>query len=160
MNKHTPIHPRPSEWLDDKLQPTLNCLLNLMIPASDDGVMPAASALHLFNSAQGLSDEKQAVLAQGLEAISSSAHLQFDIPFEQLTPVQAQEMIDAMAASEPAFFALLKQQLIKRYYEHPKVLSALGIDPAPPWPRGHSVSDGDWSLLDPVRRGNPIYRQP
>jgi len=38
------------------------------------------------------------------------------------------------------------------------VMLSLGQEPRPPFPKGHVVEQGDWSLLDPVRARPPMYR--
>jgi hypothetical protein len=37
-------------------------------------------------------------------------------------------------------------------------MQSLGLEPRPPFPKGHVVEQGDWSLLDPVRARPPMYR--
>ena len=36
--------------------------------------------------------------------------------------------------------------------------ASLGLAPGPPFPKGHVVEQGDWSLLDPVRNRAPMWR--
>jgi hypothetical protein len=38
------------------------------------------------------------------------------------------------------------------------VLRSLGMEPRPPFPKGHVVEQGDWSLLDAVRNRKPLWR--
>jgi hypothetical protein len=38
-------------------------------------------------------------------------------------------------------------------------MHALGQEPRAPFPKGHVVEQGDWSLLDPVRARKPLYRR-
>jgi hypothetical protein len=44
------------------------------------------------------------------------------------------------------------------YYRDDRVMRLLGQEPRPPFPKGHVVEQGDWSLLDPVRRRPRMYR--
>ena len=44
------------------------------------------------------------------------------------------------------------------YYRDDRVMRSLGQEPRPPFPKGHVVEQGDWSLLDPVRARPPMYR--
>jgi len=44
------------------------------------------------------------------------------------------------------------------YYRDDRVVTALGMELRPPFPKGHVVEQGDWSLLDPVRARGPVYR--
>ena len=38
------------------------------------------------------------------------------------------------------------------------MMRSLGQEPRPPFPQGHVVEQGDWSLLDPVRARPRMYR--
>ncbi|TPQ35476.1 hypothetical protein C2U70_14550 [Bradyrhizobium guangdongense] len=41
------------------------------------------------------------------------------------------------------------------------MLRSLGIEMRPPFPKGHVLPDGDWTLLDPVKaRGGTLRRAP
>jgi hypothetical protein len=46
------------------------------------------------------------------------------------------------------------------YYRDDRVMRSLGQEPRPPFPQGHQVDQGDWSLLDPVRQRAPFWRRP
>ena len=37
------------------------------------------------------------------------------------------------------------------YYRDDRVMVSLGLEARPPFPKGHVLEQGDWSLLDPVR---------
>ena len=40
----------------------------------------------------------------------------------------------------------------------PRVARRLDVEPRPPFPKGHVLEQGDWSLLDPVRKRAPFWR--
>jgi hypothetical protein len=61
-------------------------------------------------------------------------------------------------AGGPPLAALVRVVLLC-YYRDDRVMRSLGQEPRPPFPRGHVVEQGDWSLLDPVRKRPPMYRQ-
>ena len=58
----------------------------------------------------------------------------------------------------PAFQALTRVVLLA-YYRDDRVMRSLGQEPRPPFPRGHVVEQGDWSLLDPVKARAPFWRK-
>jgi len=143
---------------------TLNALLDMMIPASADGRMPAASSLGLFDDAGGFTKDAQsktdhAALVAGLDEIDAAAKSQFGEGLAKLGAEQAHGLVDERRASSAPFFDFLTQHTVARYYEHARVLTALGVEPTAPWPKGHSVEDGDWSLLDGVRGRAALYRR-
>jgi len=55
---------------------------------------------------------------------------------------------------------ILMPHIAFAYYQDPRILSTLSLKDSPPFPGGYVVDEGDWSLLDPVRKRNPFYRIP
>jgi hypothetical protein len=45
------------------------------------------------------------------------------------------------------------------YYRDLRVMRSLGMEARPPHPKGYEIPEGDWSLLDPVRRKDALYRK-
>ena len=54
-------------------------------------------------------------------------------------------------ASGGAPRAVLARVILQCYYRDDRVLHSLGIEPRAPFPKGHVLPDGDWSILDPVK---------
>ena len=48
--------------------------------------------------------------------------------------------------------------ILQCYYRDDRVMRSLEMEPRPPFPQGFEVEQGDWSLLDPVKRRGKIYR--
>ena len=57
----------------------------------------------------------------------------------------------------PPLAALVRVVLLC-YYRDDRVMRSLGQETRAPFPLGHVVEQGDWSLLDPVRARPPMYR--
>ena len=55
--------------------------------------------------------------------------------------------------------AALVRVVLLCYYRDDRVMRSLGQEPRAPFPSGHVVEQGDWSLLDPVRARAPMYRE-
>lgn len=141
----------------------LNRLLDLMIPASRDGLMPGAGALDLFADRGRLDDAAIAALREGLRGLDDLARQRHGAAFTELDEALAMPLVDEYRVNTEGFFGLFVMQSAARYYQHDRVMVALGLEPRSPWPQGHEVRDGDWSLLDPVRdraqaHGN-LYRE-
>jgi len=49
--------------------------------------------------------------------------------------------------------------VLQCYYRDDRVLRSLGLELRPPFPKGHVLPDGDWSLLDPVKKRPSKLRQ-
>jgi hypothetical protein len=56
------------------------------------------------------------------------------------------------------FLARMMTLIAQIYYQNPGVLRALNKEVDPPFPGGHDLEQGDWSLLDPVKNRKPFFR--
>ncbi len=52
----------------------------------------------------------------------------------------------------------LGRVILAAYYRDDRVLLALGLEARAPFPKGHTLEQGDWSLLDAVRQRPPFWR--
>lgn len=55
--------------------------------------------------------------------------------------------------------ATLTRVVLQCYYRDARVVRSLGLEPRPPFPKGHTLEQGDWSLLDPVKARPTMWRQ-
>ena len=54
--------------------------------------------------------------------------------------------------------AVLTRVVLLCYYRDDRVMRSLGLEPRPPFPKGHVLEQGDWSLLEPVKARKPFWR--
>jgi hypothetical protein len=54
--------------------------------------------------------------------------------------------------------ATLGRVILACYYRDDRVLRSIGHEPRPPFPKGNTIDQGDWSLLDTVRNRPPFWR--
>lgn len=66
--------------------------------------------------------------------------------------------VELRAAGGPAV-ATLTRVVLQCYYRDDRVVRSLGLEPRPPFPLGHALEQGDWSLLDPVRKRPSMWRR-
>ena len=64
----------------------------------------------------------------------------------------------AFRAEGGAAVATLSRVILQCYYRDDRVLRALDIEPRAPFPRGHVLEQGNWALLDPVRKRAKLWR--
>ena len=64
---------------------------------------------------------------------------------------------DYCATGGPAA-AVLARVVLGAYYRDDRVLLALKMEARPPFPKGYTLEQGDWSLLDAVRHRPPFWR--
>ena len=145
-------HPIPAG-----LRAALDRLLDLMIPASADGRMPSAGALDLYADRGRLGDPAVATLCEGLRGLEELARERLGRDVAELDSAAATMIVDEYRNVAPRFFRVFVTQSAARYYQHDKVMTALGLEPRAPWPEGNEIPDGDWSLLDPVRERAGVH---
>lgn len=139
----------PAEFRD------LEAFAGFMIPASAPYGVPGADDATIFaDIARSLERDRDDVAA----ALKRLAELG-DKPFADLPAGDRRAVADAFRAEGgPALTAIIRLILLC-YYRDDRVMRSLGQEPRPPFPKGHVVEQGDWSLLDPVRKRAPFFRK-
>jgi hypothetical protein len=129
-------------------------LAGMVIPASDTYRVPGADDELIFNdilnSLERDHDDIRRALAH-LAALAGGA-------FADLDPQRRIEVAAAFRDASGAPLAALVRVVLLCYYRDDRVMRSLGLEPRAPFPKGHVVEQGDWSLLDPVRARPPMYR--
>ena len=129
----------------------LSSLLNVIIPASDDGVMPGAGELDLVSYLREQTPEVVATIRQ------ASSFFEFDFPSKSAT--ERHQLVVEFSVTEPEMFNTLLFQSYACYYQNDRVLTGLGLAAGPPFPRGNSVDSGDLTTLDKVVQNAKGYRR-
>ena len=83
-------------------------------------------------------------------------------PGEEVTAISDEEFaghIERLSDSNAEFIQTLVMLTAQSYYEDARVLISLNKEARPPFPLGHSLEQGDWSLLDPVKKKGCMYRR-
>jgi hypothetical protein len=70
----------------------------------------------------------------------------------------SERLINEWTARGGAAAAALGRVVAAAYYRDDRVLQAIGHEPRAPFPKGYEVEAGDWTLLEPVRRRAPLWR--
>ena len=91
------------------------------------------------------------------EALDLLAHLAGQ-PLAELDPTRREAVATELRAMGGEAVATLTRVVLQCYYRDDRVVRSLRLEPRPPYPRGHVLEDGDWSLLDPVRARRQIWR--
>lgn len=132
----------------------LRCLAGIMIPASAQYGVPGADDATIFadivNSIGREADNVRAALAK-LCILAGGA-------FAALDPAQRVEVAAKLRADGGRPVGVLARIVLLCYYRDDRVMVSLGLEPRAPFPKGHVVEQGDWSLLDPVRARKPFWR--
>jgi hypothetical protein len=144
-----PDHDLTAEQVRD-----LRALAGTIIPPSAEYGVPGADDDKIFGDVLGSLERDRdnicCALAQ-LATLSGGA-------FSELAPQRRTEVAAKFREVGGAPLAALVRVVLLCYYRDDRVMRSLGQEPRPPFPKGHVVEQGDWSLLDPVRARPPMYR--
>jgi len=141
----------------------LAAVLDRIVPPSGDGRLPGAGEPGVAGSVAAGLDEHPALrpgVAAGLAGLDAQARERGGADFAALDAADRPAVLDTVAAEHPGFLGPLVLMTYLAYYRHPSVLAALGLEARPPHPEGYAVPPTDFSLLEPVRRRRPFYRDP
>ena len=132
----------------------LRALAGAIIPPSETYSVPGADDELIFNDILGSLEHDRDDVCRALAHLARFA----GCAFADLEPERRAAMATAFRDAGGAPLAALVRVVLLRYYRDDRVMRSLGQEPRPPFPRGHVVEQGDWSLLDPVRARPPMYR--
>lgn len=142
--------------LTDAEKRDLRALAGMMIPPSTTYDVPGADDALIFAdivaSLERDTEDARSALKQ-LAALGGGA-------FADLAPARRAGVAAAFKEAGGAPLSALNRVVLLCYYRDDRVMRSLGQEPRSPFPRGHDVEQGDWSLLDPVRKRTPIWRRP
>jgi hypothetical protein len=145
-----PNHDLPAEQVRD-----LRALAGTIIPSSQTYDVPGADDEAIFKdilrSLERDRDDIVRALAQ-LATLAGGA-------FADLGPERRAEIAANFRETGGAPLTALVRVVLLCYYRDDRVMRSLGQEPRPPFPKGHVVEQGDWSLLDPVRARPSMYRR-
>jgi hypothetical protein len=78
--------------------------------------------------------------------------------FAELEAPRRGTVAETFLAADSREVVALGRVILQCYYRDDRVVRSLGLEPRPPFPKGHSLEQGDWSLLDAVRGRAKLWR--
>lgn len=131
-------------------------IAGILIPASREHGIPGADDAPILERVLRSASRFWAPLMKELQTLEA-AH---GSPEALLARDAAQfgEIIARAITERRGAFGLLLTAVLQAYYTDDRVLRSLGKSPAPPFPQGNAIDQGDWTLLDAVRSRPRLYR--
>ena len=125
----------------------LRTVAAMMIPASEEYKVPGADDAAIQADILATLGRDTKRVAAALDYLARLA----DGPLAALDAERREAVAREFRASGGVAAATLIRVVLQCYYRDDRVLRSLGLELRPPFPKGHILSDGDWSLLDPVK---------
>jgi len=132
----------------------LRCLAGMIIPASAKYGVPGADDDTIFAdivSSIGRDHNDVAAALATLHALAGG-------PFAALDAARRGAVAAQLRADGGSPVRVLTRIVLLCYYRDDRVMLSLGLEARAPFPKGHVLEQGDWSLLDPVRARKPFWR--
>jgi hypothetical protein len=129
-------------------------LIDAVLPASDDGRMPGGAALDLVSHVERSVRQNpmmRPVIEYGLTTVVEIVAKRNPAGIGGLPTTEWAAALREFAATDQFFLPAFLFLVYGGYYQHPRVVTALGMEPRAPHPQGYEMGKDDWSLLDPVR---------
>ena len=133
----------------------LRTIAGIMIPASMEFDVPGAGDPTIQADILATLGRDAELVRQALEEIARLAGARL----ADLDPDRREAVAMQLRAKGGGAVATLTRVVLQCYYRDDRVVRSLGLEPRPPYPQGHVLEDGDWSLLDPVRTRPPFWRR-
>jgi hypothetical protein len=132
----------------------LRRLAALMVPASAEYDVPGADDEAIFaDIVRSLDRDRDAVRA----ALVMLREIAGD-DFAGLDESKAETAALTLLGRKCPTMAALGRAALQCYYRDDRVMRALGLEPRPPYPKGHVLEQGDWALLNVVRSRPRMWR--
>ena len=132
----------------------LQRLAGIMIPADGSFRVPGADDPAIFADIVRTLGRDAADVRAALAALSDLA----DGSFAALDDARAQTVAMRLLERNELPILVLGRVVLAAYYRDDRVVRSLGREPRPPFPTGHVLPDGDWSLLDAVKGRPQLWR--
>ena len=132
----------------------LHCVAGMMVPASAEYGVPGADDPAIFADILTSLDRDFDGVRAALGALAALA----GGSFADLDDVRREAVVLAFQEQGGAAPTTLMRVVLQCYYRDERVVRSLGLEPGPPFPKGHTLEQGDWSLLDPVRVRSKMWR--
>jgi hypothetical protein len=133
----------------------LRIIAGMMIPESSEYKVPGADDAAIQGDILATLGRDAKMVAAALDHLARLT----DKPLAALDDARREAVVSELRTSGGAPVATLVRVVLQCYYRDDRVLRSLGIELRAPFPKGHVLPDGDWSVLDPVKaRGGKLRR--
>lgn len=141
--------------LTQRQRDDLRTVAAMIIPASDAYKVPGADDPAIQADMLNTLGRDTALTVAALDHLARLAGK----PLGELDQAQKSKVESEFRATGGAAAATLVRVVLQCYYRDDRVLRSLGIELRAPFPKGHVLPHGDWSLLDPVKARPPNLRR-
>jgi hypothetical protein len=125
----------------------LRTVAAMIVPASDEYKVPGADDPAIQADMLATLGRDTALVKQALDHLARLA----EQSLAELDPAKRDAIANEFRATGGGAAATLVRVVLQCYYRDDRVLRSLGLELRAPFPKGYTLNEGDWALLDPVR---------
>ena len=133
----------------------LRTIAGMMIPESAEYKVPGADDQRIQADILATLGRDTARVREALDQIARLAAA----PLAGLDAQRREAVVRGFRSSGGVAAATLARVILQCYYRDDRVLRSLNLELRPPFPLGHKLEQGDWSLLDPVKSRPSMWRR-
>lgn len=132
----------------------LATIAGTMVPADTALCMPGADDPAILEDIVRSMGRDLPLVREALAAIAAKS----GGAFAEMDQTAREALINAWYPRGGAPALALGRVIVSAYYRDDRVLLALGHEARAPFPKGYVLEQGDWSLLEVVRKRQPFWR--
>jgi len=125
----------------------LRTVAAMIVPASDEYGVPGADDPAIQADMLATLGRDITLVRQALDHLARLAGK----PLAELDTARRNAIAIEFRATGGGAPATLVRVVLQCYYRDDRVLGSLGLELRAPFPKGYTLEQGDWSLLDPVK---------
>ena len=145
----------PDETLTQGQRDDLRTVAAMIIPASEEYNVPGADDAAIQADILATLGRDTGMVRAALDHLARLAGK----PLAELDSAKRDAVAGEFRATGGAAAAALVRVVLQCYYRDDRVLRSLGHELRAPFPKGYTLEQGDWSLLDPVKVRPPSLRR-
>ena len=145
----------PDETLTQGQRDDLRTVAAMIIPASEEYNVPGADDAAIQADILATLGRDTGMVRAALDHLARLAGK----PLAELDSEKRDAVAGEFRATGGAAAAALVRVVLQCYYRDDRVLRSLGHELRAPFPKGYTLEQGDWSLLDPVKARPPSLRR-
>jgi hypothetical protein len=133
----------------------LRTVAAMIVPASDEYKVPGADDPAVQADMLATLGRDVAMVKQALDHLARLAGK----PLAELDAAKRDTIANEFRVTGGAPAATLVRVVLQCYYRDDRVLRSLGLELRAPFPKGYTLEQGDWGLLDPVKARSGTLRR-
>lgn len=133
----------------------LRVLAGMMIPASTIYDVPGADDPAIQAEILATLGRDVAMVRAALDQIAKLTGQSLAV----LDGARRDTVVQAFRSAGGAAATTISRVILQCYYRDDRVLRSLNLELRAPFPKGYTLEQGDWTLLEPVKRRSSMWRR-